>query len=168
MHITKKAILSIIACLLIITSAYFYYQRLYAKKLANAPILVTPYAASNITGYSWIWEYTTLIDGSKRDALSEKFVLTLNKETKIVSSTTDCNGISATFIKNNEVLSFAPFMGTQMFCENSQEEAYAKELALTTSYVIVNDELHINLNIDFGTMVFRKGEKISTSTTTNQ
>lgn len=168
MHITKKAILSIVACLLIITSAYFYYQRRHAQQLANAPILVTPHAASNIAGYSWIWEYTTLIDGSRRDALSEKFVLTLNEETKTISSTTDCNSISATFIKNNEVLSFGPFIGTQMFCENSQEQAYAKELALTTSYVIVHDELHINLNRDFGTMVFTRGEKISTGTTTNQ
>lgn len=167
MHITKKAILSIIACLLIISSTYFYYQRLHTEKLANAPILVTPHAASNITGYSWIWEYTTLIDGSKRGALTEKFVLTIDEKTKTVSSATDCNGISATFIKNNEVLSFGPFIGTQMFCENSQEKAYTKELALTTSYVIVNDELHINLNRDFGTMVFRKGEKISTGTTTN-
>lgn len=168
MHITKKAILSILACLLIITAAYSYYQRLHTQKLANAPILVTPHAASNIAGYSWIWEYTSLIDGSKRDASNEKFVLTLNEETKMITSTTDCNSISATFFKNNEVLSFGPFIGTQMFCENSQETSYAKELALTTSYVIVNDELYINLNRGFGTMLFKKGEKISTGTTTNQ
>lgn len=109
-----------------------------------------------LAGTSWAWVRTELGSGSTVNAPSgNKFVLSF-KEGGSVDSTTDCNSMGGTYTQNEEVLSFGPFMSTKMFCEGSMESDYASQLALAASHVIEGDTLRINLNRDFGVMVFER------------
>lgn len=102
----------------------------------------------------WAWIRTEYGDGAEIEPRGDDFVLMFN-ESGTMNSTTDCNSLSGDFVIDGEVLSFGPFMSTLMYCEGSLEGEYRSDLALTNSYEIVGDELRLNLNRDFGVMVFR-------------
>lgn len=101
---------------------------------------------------SWVWIRTERADGSIIEAPAGKFVLSFDGER--ASSSTDCNSMSASYVIDGEVLSFGPIGSTKMYCEDSVETEYARDIALATSYVIEGDELRINLNRDVGVMYF--------------
>jgi copper homeostasis protein (lipoprotein) len=105
---------------------------------------------------SWVWKETILLNGTVvTPSKPEAFVLMLGSDRSYTSST-DCNALSGTFALDQEVLSFSPAISTKMFCEGSQESVYIEELMLANSFAIKGDELHLNLNRDFGTMKFVK------------
>lgn len=108
-----------------------------------------------LKGTEWVWLHTEL-PGDKilSTPKREKYVLTLTDTT--VTSTTDCNTFTAGYVMDGEVISFAPFASTKMFCEDSLESEYSRQLSLATSYSIFGDRLMINLNRDAGTMIFEK------------
>jgi heat shock protein HslJ len=109
-----------------------------------------------ILGTQWVWIKTTFLSGPATTAPAGKFMLKFNDDLTL-SSTTDCNGISGKFIVDDEVLSVGPLASTLMACTSpTLEGEYSKELSRTTSYVIVGNELHINLARDTGTMIFTK------------
>lgn len=115
--------------------------------------IVEPLSSSTLFS-SWNWKYTDLNNGTKRTApQGDLYVLSL-ASTSAYRSTTDCNALSGTFVVDVEVLSFGPAVSTKMFCEGSEETEYARELGLTNSYTLVGNELHFNLNRDYGVMVF--------------
>lgn len=109
--------------------------------------------ASSLTNTSWVWQYTELLSGELTRPTSEKFVLTLDDD-KGVSSATDCNSMSGSYVRDGEVLSFGPFAMTRMFCEGSMEGIYGEQLGMTRSFVIDGDTLQLHLDRDYGTMVF--------------
>ncbi len=104
---------------------------------------------------SWVWHRTTYQDGSVAQAPIGTFVLTFSADGN-VTSTTDCNQLSGSYVVNGEVLSFKPFAMTKKYCEGSKDAVYAKDLSLATSYTIVDDELRIMMNRDVGVMVFTR------------
>lgn len=109
---------------------------------------------SKIVDTRWVWVRTEYLDGDTLKPRGEDFVLSFN-EAGTMTSTTDCNSLSGDYVIDGEVLSFGPFMSTLMYCDGSLEGEYGSDLALTNSYTIVGDELRLNLNRDFGVMVFR-------------
>ncbi len=107
-------------------------------------------------GTSWSWVETILLSGEHvRAPVGDKFVLTFGEDGHVHSST-DCNQMNGSYVIDGEVLSFGPMMSTKMFCEGSQEGNYSEALALTNSYAFEGNELHLNLNRDYGMMVFVK------------
>jgi heat shock protein HslJ len=104
---------------------------------------------------AWAWQYSNLEDGTKIQAPEGKFILTFSDNKKVMS-TTDCNTLSGSYIRDGEIISFSPFTSTKMYCKQSLESTYSDELSLATSYYIVGDEMRLNLNRDAGIMIFKK------------
>lgn len=110
--------------------------------------------SAQLFGNRWEWIRTEYLDGDRILPRTSAFVLSF-AVSGTMTSTTDCNSLSGDFVVDGEVLSFGPFMSTLMYCDGSLEGEYGSDLALTNSYEIVGDELRLNLNRDFGVMVFR-------------
>ena len=110
----------------------------------------------NLTSSSWSWQHTDLLSGEKMTApAGDKFVLSFQAEGRM-GSLTDCNSIGGIYSIDGEVLSMGQFAMTKMFCEGSAEMEYANQLGLANSYIIEGDELRLNLNRDYGVMVFKR------------
>lgn len=110
----------------------------------------------SLEGASWSWQYTELLNGERVEApAGDHFVLTFEGEGQL-GSTTDCNSMGGRYVLDGEVLSMGDFTMTKMYCEGSLEDVYAEHLGLVNSYVIVDDTLRLNLNRDYGVMVFKK------------
>jgi heat shock protein HslJ len=129
-------------------------------EIEEAPIEVpvaTSTASSTLTDTRWVWEYTELAHGTRREPKNDAYVLSFHDDLTYQSST-DCNSLSGTYVVEGEVLSLASPIMTDMFCEGSDEMTYVGELKLVNSYTIEADTLRLNLNRDYGVMVFRPEE----------
>jgi copper homeostasis protein (lipoprotein) len=85
-----------------------------------------------------------------------KFIINFTEEGRL-SSTTDCNNIGGSFIKNEEMISIGQLVSTLMACEGDiLESKYAEQLSLASSYTIKDNVLTINLVKDAGKMTFIK------------
>jgi len=104
---------------------------------------------------SWMWQNsTTQIGGTISPPNPNKFVINFTEEGRL-SSTTDCNNIAGSFIKNEEVISIGQLVSTEMACEGDILEAkYAEQLSLASSYSIKDNVLTIILVKDAGKMNF--------------
>ncbi len=111
---------------------------------------------------SWMWQSSTNVDGEVVEVnSSEDFVLTIsNKDDEWrLNSSTDCNNVAGSFIKNDEVISVGPLVSTKKAClEETQEEFYSEQLSFASSYSIEGDILTIILVKDSGTMIFVRKE----------
>lgn len=168
MQTSKRALIIILVCCFIILTSYTYYKNEHRNV---QEVSATPITTSQTPeGTSWVWQHTALLNGTKivpED--TSKFVLTFSQDSKNITSTTDCNTIFSTYLRNNEVLSFAPFASTKMFCKKSLESTYTDELALTISYSIHNNVLTLMLNRDVGIMTFtREGTAHTVSSSTKE
>lgn len=117
----------------------------------------TSTASTTLTSGRWVWKYTDLLDETRRESTNDAYKLSFHDDLTYESAT-DCNALSGTYVVDNEVLSLGQPAMTKMFCEGSEEMAYVSELELTNSYVIEGNTLRLNLNRDFGTMVFSREE----------
>lgn len=104
---------------------------------------------------SWMWQSSVDASGETISPSDpERFVLTFTEDGRL-SSTTDCNSIAGSYIKNEEVISVGPLISTKMACmEETLEMEYAAQLSLTTSHTIEGDTLKIILAKDAGVMTF--------------
>ncbi len=125
----------------------------YSSNLDYDLIRVHQKVFSPILNNAWIWQQTLLKDGSVVTPKSDSFVLSF-LPTEEYTSTTDCNTLSGTFLVDREVLSLSPAIATKMYCEGSLESEYVNDLMLTNSFTIENGMLRLNLNRDYGTMIF--------------
>lgn len=111
-----------------------------------------------LTGSKWSWVQTKLQNGEEVKApTGDRFILSFEGEGRM-GSRTDCNTIGGIYLLDGEVLSMGQFVMTKMACEGSLEMEYAEHLGLVNSYKIEGDTLTMNLNRDFGTMIFTKYE----------
>lgn len=126
---------------------------------STPPVIEAPEVSEGATetapliGTKWVWQETKLQSGDTIEAPTDVFVLRINAD-GTVTGTTDCNKIRGNYIQEGEVISFAPFAATRMFCPDSQERSYTEQLGLASSYVINGNQLQINLNRDYGVMTF--------------
>ena len=125
------------------------------RVVLSEPVVVPE--VSELRGEKWVWIQTEYMDGTVLAAPASSFVFQFTSDGNI-QSTTDCNSLGGSVVVDGEVISFGPFVSTMMYCEDSKEGVYAADLALTSSYTIVGTELRLNLNRDYGTMVFHKME----------
>lgn len=111
---------------------------------------------TSLQGSSWLWQHTELLNGEKMEAPEgEKFVLTFENDGRF-GSKTDCNSLGGNYVMDSEVLSLGEIAMTKMYCEGSLDGEYANQLGLVNSHVIEGDTLRLNLNRDYGVMVFTK------------
>ena len=114
--------------------------------------------ASEVTRVKWVWKTTVLADGTvispkKADA----FAMTLGTDGR-VQGTTDCNGFGGEYVFGSDgIISFGPFMSTQMYCEGSQEQDFTKYLMDGTQMKIdTTGNLIISIKDKGGQIIFTK------------
>jgi len=129
----------------------------------ETPATSTPAAPEEsshpLLGKRWAWVRSTdpLVSSTTTiKAPEDKFIISFGTDKRFTSST-DCNGLSGGFIIDGEVLSVGPIASTKMACPGGTlEMTYAAELGRVASYVIVGEELRLNLIKDTGTMIFKR------------
>lgn len=148
----KKLIYLFLGILIVLLGVF-----LFTKEEKNNPnVVVVGDTPQEIEGTTWEWVYTELLSGNTLNAPEGgQFVLSFTDDGK-VNSTTDCNNMFGSYVRDGEVLSFSPFAMTKKYCEGSLESEYAQQLSLTNSFVINDDELSLILNRDFGVMLFTR------------
>lgn len=118
--------------------------------------LYRTYVISQITHRKWQWLQTKMSD----DALItprqvEAFTLVL-REDGVVMGTSDCNRFSGSYTSKENNLVFGNVAATRMYCENSQEADFLKQLNAVESYFIDDEgRLVLQLKFDSGSMIFR-------------
>ena len=84
-----------------------------------------------------------------------KFSLTFSEDLKF-SVQTDCNSNGGMYSFEESKLSFKDIVATRMYCENSQEEVFIRDLQKTSSYEILLDEtLILNFSDNSGRIYLR-------------
>lgn len=84
-----------------------------------------------------------------------KFSLIFSEDLKF-SVQTDCNSNGGNYSFEESRLSFKDIVATRMYCENSQEEVFIRDLQKTSSYEILPDEtLILNFSDNSGRIYFR-------------
>lgn len=144
--------------LIILVSLLFY--RMQTKSTLSPTIAMTnpttsqrPHAEPPLLKTTWQWVGTKNADGtvtSPSDPTKFRMILEDDK----MHSTTDCNTLSGEFISDQEVISFAPLLATEMYCANSQESVYSASFPQIASYHITGKNLRFTLIKDLGTMQF--------------
>lgn len=89
----------------------------------------------------WVWEKTEMSDGSVTSPKGNNtFSLTFSIDGQ-VSGTTDCNNFGGTYVSQLEnSLVFGPFMSTQMYCNDSQENEFVSALREVEAFEVTNEE----------------------------
>lgn len=112
-------------------------------------------SSTNALVGEWTWKESAGKNGIKRLANPEKpFVLTITADMKL-SVKGDCNSMFGSYTNGvGGAFTVGPLGMTKMFCEGSQEDAFASELSSVKSASVQGKEL-ILLNADGG-MTFTK------------
>lgn len=116
----------------------------------EVPIVNVPYGD---------WRWISMIDNTGQTITPkdpEKFILTLSPEGKL-TSTTDCNNISGSFVVNDTIINIGPLTLTEMGCTGEiLESIYVSSLSSISSYTITNTQIVFNLLQNKGSMTFSK------------
>lgn len=107
---------------------------------------------------NWLWTETVKDDETVEPKQEEAFVIMFHEDMK-VNGTTDCNNYFGDYQASEEnELSFGPLATTLMYCEDSQEGDFVKDLSEVESYNVSEDgeTLSLGLKDDAGTMKFEK------------
>lgn len=165
----KNLILVLLIILFIITGLFFVYEnrrriRYKIVSILNPPSEInenvenedTNYnepVISTLTGIKWSWER---IPTSENEIIFPRthdiFTITFTEDGELFG-TTDCNNFSSTFTKNENSINFSPFMSTEMYCKNSQEEIFKKILSEINNFSLYNDSKLI-LNSEKSSITF--------------
>lgn len=113
---------------------------------------------ADIVGTEWFWEKTVMNDGAVIEPKNPNvFSLTFSKDGN-VSGKTDCNGFGGSYqVDPDNSISFGPFMSTLMFCENSQEVVFSKNVSDSNKVFFTEEgNLVLLLPYDSGSVIFKK------------
>lgn len=129
------------------------------EPVAKMPAGTEPSAQiSSIMGSKWVWIKTMMSDDAiKMPSRLGAFTVTFSADGH-VSGTTDCNGFGGDYSVGTEgVMSFGPFVSTQMYCEKSQESLFTKDLSNVSRMMIdQSGNLVLMLKYDSGSMIFQR------------
>ena len=104
------------------------------------------------------WHWIKAIDKDGREVVSphsSAFTLTFT-DAGTFAATTDCNSLSGTYAAHEGGLSFGPMAATKMYCEGSQEGAFATLLEQTQRYhFTTRGELVLGLPSDGGAVILK-------------
>lgn len=95
----------------------------------------------------WLWLESQVNDEVITPNQADAFVLTFDAEEGRLSAQTDCNNQSGPYTLTDESLTVGPMISTLMYCEGSQENVFAGQLAEVNSYDLDEDN---NLILNFG------------------
>lgn len=111
---------------------------------------------TSLTTKPWVWTKTQYSDDAVVTSKSpDKFVLTF-KADNTFSLSTDCNGVGGNYTVKENTITFSDMISTQMFCEDSQEQAVTTMLTNTQSYLFTDTgNLVLVLKLDTGSMFFK-------------
>jgi heat shock protein HslJ len=156
----KKIFILIVIFCTVASLVFLAYQlwptsNFYAEK--QIPDLPQTFQEPNILYGDWMWNSST--DASGKTVSPEdpsQFILTFSSNGKLKSST-DCNSVSGSFIKNEEALSIGALASTEMACSGKNLDlAYISQLSQVSSYSISGNTLTLKLIKDFGVMKFSR------------
>lgn len=117
-------------------------------------ILVEVKSPGPIIDRPWKWVRTQMSDGALDSPIrQDAFTITLGADGK-VTGTTDCNRFFGNYTLQENQLSFGPLASTKMFCEGSQETPFLEALSRVRSYLLVDGQLVLELDMDSGQMIF--------------
>lgn len=104
----------------------------------------------------WVWDRTVMNDDTTIiPAVNDAFTLTFDGQK--VYGTTDCNNFNGEYFLNGyNSISFGPMAQTMMFCENSQESAFLKNVTDSNSVYFDEGNLVLLLPYDSGSVIFTK------------
>ncbi len=152
-----------LAVLAIIVAGFFYWQG------SGAPGATTPEAATEtmntemtlaqLTSNSWVWEQTVMNnDEIIEPSTPGAFTVTFAADGTL-SGQTDCNGFSGGFSLDDTELTAGPFAMTMMFCEGSNDVAFANMIE-EAQFVFFTDDgrLALLLPFDSGSVLFTPAE----------
>lgn len=110
----------------------------------------------SLTMGRWVWVKTQMNDG--KTLIPKKinaFTITFGKDGR-VAVTTDCNNIGGGYKTQGKTITFTQMMSTMMFCEDSQEQDFTRELYDVTDFTFTSKgELILEIKNNLGFMVFR-------------
>ncbi len=116
--------------------------------------LVETILPGQITGRTWKWVRTQMSDGALDSPRQpDAFTITLGADGN-VTGTTDCNRFFGAYTLQDNQISFGPLASTKMFCEGSQETTFLKALSQVRSFLTVEKQLVLELEMDSGQMIF--------------
>ncbi len=111
---------------------------------------------NSLVGKEYRWLRTELKSNKVILPITQgKFILTFSEDLKF-TSLTDCNTNGGNYSLKEDKITFTDFVATRMYCENSQEEIFIRDLQKTVSFELLPDEtLILNLPNNSGRMYFR-------------
>lgn len=105
---------------------------------------------------TWVWQRTQYNNDTVERPVALKAFTIKFAEDQRVEITTDCNSMRGGYEADGNRLRFSMLMGTRMYCEGSQEGAFAGDLEKVNGYLFTNrGELVLELKYDTGSMIFR-------------
>lgn len=104
----------------------------------------------------WVWISTLYND--ERTVTPKKagaFTITFKTDGTFFA-TTDCNGLSGKYAREEGRITFGPIASTLMFCEDSQEKVFSELIRDTSAFHFTSKgELIFDLKFDSGNVTFR-------------
>lgn len=104
----------------------------------------------------WFWEKTGYNDDSVHTpADPDVFSLAFQTDGTLLV-TTDCNNMRASYRVTDNQMNIEQMISTRMYCEDAQEELFAKMLQSVSSYFFTSrGKLVLELKYDSGSMIFQ-------------
>ncbi|MCW1888202.1 MAG: META domain-containing protein [Candidatus Moranbacteria bacterium] len=111
----------------------------------------------DITGTTWTWLETTLLDETEVVADSKQLFSVTFGPKNTLELTTDCNKVQASY-KTNRIDEMNVTLGamTEMYCEGSQEADFLKHLGMVETFLLEGSSLRLMLRDEAGTMTFTR------------
>jgi heat shock protein HslJ len=104
---------------------------------------------------TWIWTSALYNDGRTVAPKKAGFFRLTFADGRFTAQT-DCNSMGGTYAAKNGMITFGPIMTTEMYCEGSQEQDFARLLENASEYHFTNrGELILGMKFDSGTAAFR-------------
>ncbi|HXK37517.1 MAG TPA: META domain-containing protein [Candidatus Paceibacterota bacterium] len=105
---------------------------------------------------TWKWQSSELSDKTLvTPKQMDRFSLAFTAKNQVTVGT-DCNRVGGEYVASDGKITFNQLVSTEMFCENSQESTFTKELTEVTNYLFTDrGELRLMLKNNGGTMIFK-------------
>jgi heat shock protein HslJ len=107
-----------------------------------------------LAGTTWQWE-RSVYEGDMALLVHDpsRYTITFNEDGSLQAKL-DCNNGRGTYTVDGDSLTFGPIASTRMGCPpDSQDGAFAQDLAAVESFVLADGNLHLTLSTD-GVMEF--------------
>ena len=109
---------------------------------------------SQIVNRPWKWVRTQMSSGDVTSPIKQDaFTITFGEDGK-VTGTTDCNNFFGSYTVQDNLISFGDLASTKMYCEGSQESDFLRYLGEVQSFLIVGNQLVLEIKYDSGQVIF--------------